>query len=63
VSLRRRHDPQFDTEVYEVKLDDDFLMSSLFTVARSSWPGSGWPRVPAPDWPWWSAASASTTRR
>ena len=34
VSLRRRHDPAFDTEVYEVKLDDDFLMSSLFTVAE-----------------------------
>lgn len=34
VSLRRRHDPRFDTEVYEVKLDDEFLMSSLFTVAE-----------------------------
>jgi spermidine synthase len=34
LSLRRRHDPQFDIEVYEIKLDDDFLMSSLFTVAE-----------------------------
>ncbi|MDI1460775.1 spermidine synthase [Catellatospora sp. KI3] len=34
ISLRRRWDPQFETEVYEVKLDDDFLMSSLFTVAE-----------------------------
>jgi spermidine synthase len=34
VSLRRRHDPVFGVEVYEVKLDDDFLMSSLFTVAE-----------------------------
>jgi hypothetical protein len=34
VSLRRRHDPFFDTDVYEVKLDDDYLMSSLFTVAE-----------------------------
>lgn len=34
VSLRRRYDPQFDTEVYEIKLDDDFLMSSLFTVGE-----------------------------
>jgi spermidine synthase len=34
VSLRRRHDPIFDAEVYEVKLDDDYLMSSLFTVAE-----------------------------
>jgi spermidine synthase len=34
VSLRRRHDPLFHTDVYEVKLDDDYLMSSLFTVAE-----------------------------
>jgi spermidine synthase len=33
VSLRRRHDPLFDTEVYEIKIDD-FLMSSLFTVGE-----------------------------
>jgi spermidine synthase len=34
ISLRRRHDPLVDVEVYEVKLDDEFLMSSLFTVAE-----------------------------
>jgi len=34
VSLRRRRDPQSGDDVYEVKLDDDFLMSSLFTVAE-----------------------------
>jgi spermidine synthase len=34
ISLRRRHDPLFDKDVYEVKLDDDYLMSSLFTVAE-----------------------------
>src|SRR4051794_22018232 len=34
ISLRRRHDAVFDTEVYEVKLGDEFLMSSLFTVAE-----------------------------
>lgn len=34
ISLRRRWDPTFDVEVYEIKLDDDFLMSSLFTVAE-----------------------------
>lgn len=33
-TLRRRHDPVADTEVYEVKLNDEFLMSSLFTVAE-----------------------------
>jgi spermidine synthase len=34
ISLRRRLDPVLGTDVYEVKLDDDFLMSSLFTVAE-----------------------------
>lgn len=34
ISLRRRWDPRFDKEVYEVKLDDDYLMSSLFPVAE-----------------------------
>lgn len=34
ISLRRRRDPFFGVDVYEVKLDDDFLMSSLFTVAE-----------------------------
>jgi spermidine synthase len=34
ISLRRRFDPSFRVEVYEVKLDDEFLMSSLFTVAE-----------------------------
>ncbi|WP_081913285.1 spermidine synthase [Glycomyces sp. NRRL B-16210] len=34
ISLRRRFDPVVGTEVYEVKLDDEFLMSSLFTVAE-----------------------------
>ncbi|WP_250036598.1 spermidine synthase [Paractinoplanes maris] len=34
ISLRRRLDPTTRTEVYEVKLDDEYLMSSLFTVAE-----------------------------
>ena len=34
ISLRRRRDPQLDVDVYEVKLGDEFLMSSLFTVAE-----------------------------
>ena len=34
ISLRRRRDPSSGQDVYEVKLDDDFLMSSLFTVAE-----------------------------
>jgi spermidine synthase len=34
LTLRRRWDLTFEQEVYEIKLDDDFLMSSLFTVAE-----------------------------
>ena len=34
ISLRRRIDPLLDVDVYEVKIDDEFLMSSLFTVAE-----------------------------
>lgn len=35
ISLRRRSDPQLDGRVlYEVKLNDEFLMSSLFTEAE-----------------------------
>lgn len=34
VSLRRRLEPATKTEVYEVRLGDEYLMSSLFTVAE-----------------------------
>ncbi len=34
ISLRRRHDPGLGSDVYEVKLDDDYLMSSMFTTAE-----------------------------
>ncbi len=34
ISLRRRWDPTYKEEVYEVKLGEEFLMSSLFTVAE-----------------------------
>src|SRR5690606_3580366 len=34
ISLRRRRDPSLDADVHEAKLDDEFLMSSLFTVAE-----------------------------
>lgn len=34
ISLRRRHDPVTDREVHEVKLDEDFLMSSQFTLGE-----------------------------
>jgi len=32
--LRRRWDPLVDREVHEIKLNDEFLMSSLFTAAE-----------------------------
>ena len=34
LGLRRRHDPTLGADVYEVKLGDEFLMSSHFTVAE-----------------------------
>ncbi|PSK97763.1 spermine/spermidine synthase [Murinocardiopsis flavida] len=34
ISLRRRHDALVGGDVYEIKLDDDFLMSSMFTAAE-----------------------------
>ncbi|GAB7037195.1 MULTISPECIES: spermidine synthase [Catenuloplanes] len=34
ISLRRRLEPTTNTEVYEVKLGDEYLMSSMFTVAE-----------------------------
>jgi hypothetical protein len=34
ISLRRRVDPTLGVDVYEVKLGEEFLMSSLFTVAE-----------------------------
>jgi spermidine synthase len=35
ISLRRRWDPTVAHEVYEIKLDDEYLMSSLFTIAEA----------------------------
>jgi len=34
ISLRRRREPVLDVDVYEVQLNDEFLMSSLFTVSE-----------------------------
>ncbi len=34
ISLRRRLEPALDVEVYEVKLGEEYLMSSLFTVSE-----------------------------
>ncbi|GAB3520557.1 spermidine synthase family protein [Arthrobacter monumenti] len=49
ISLRRRWDPTFDKDVFEVKLDDDFLMSSLFTVAEIELARLGLAEVAAAD--------------
>ena len=34
ISLRRRHEPAVGADVYEVKLGEEFLMSSLFTASE-----------------------------
>jgi spermidine synthase len=34
ITLRRRRDPASGTDIYEVKLGDDFLMSTLFTAGE-----------------------------
>ncbi|WUH89816.1 spermidine synthase [Streptomyces sp. NBC_00433] len=36
ISLRRRRDPASGDDVYEVKLGDEFLMSSLFTAGETA---------------------------
>jgi spermidine synthase len=48
ISLRRRRDPLLDVEVYEVKLDDEYLMSSLFPVAEIELARLGLGRLPDP---------------
>ncbi|HVQ18525.1 MAG TPA: spermidine synthase [Actinomycetes bacterium] len=35
ISLRRRREPVLDVDVYEVQLNGEFLMSSLFTVSET----------------------------
>jgi len=36
LTLRRRVDPSLELEIYEVKLGDEYLMSSAFTVAEEA---------------------------
>ena len=45
LTLRRRRDPQLDVDVYEVKLGEAYLMSSLFTVAEEDLATRGLSRV------------------
>lgn len=49
ISLRRRRDPALDVDVYEVKLDDEFLMSSLFPVAEIELARLGLAELPGAD--------------
>ncbi|WP_405166770.1 spermidine synthase [Nocardia sp. NBC_01499] len=49
ISLRRRFDPTARTDVYEVKLGDEYLMSSLFTVAERELARLGLARTPGAD--------------
>lgn len=45
ISLRRRRELVLDVDVYEAKLDDEYLMSSLFTVAEIALADLGLERV------------------
>ena len=46
ISLRRRFDLSVQADVYEVKLDDEHVMSSLFTVAEKELARLGLERTP-----------------
>ena len=48
ISLRRRFDLSVRADVYEVKLDDEYLMSSLFTVAERELARLALARTPGP---------------
>ena len=47
ISLRRRLEPRLKVDVYEVKINDEFLMSSLFTVAEIELARLGLAALPA----------------
>src|SRR3546814_18770780 len=49
LTLRRRADPATDELIYEVKLKDDYLMSSLFTRAEEERAQQGRADAEAPD--------------
>ncbi|MDD9207102.1 spermidine synthase [Georgenia sp. 10Sc9-8] len=49
LSLRRRWDPFVEREVHEVKLGDEFLMSSLFTAAEVELARLALARLPGDD--------------
>jgi len=49
ISLRRRREPQLQVDVHEVLLGDEYLMSSLFTVAEVALADLGLAAVDGPD--------------
>ena len=49
ISLRRRRDPASGEDVYEVKLGDEFLMSSLFTAGEIALTELGLADLPATE--------------
>jgi spermidine synthase len=49
ISLRRRRDPASGADVYEVKLGDEFLMSSLFTAGEIALTRLGLADLPQTD--------------
>jgi spermidine synthase len=49
ISLRRRRDPVSGDDVYEVKLGDEFLMSSLFTAGEIALTRLGLAKLPHPE--------------
>ncbi len=49
ISLRRRKDPVLRAEVYEVKLGDEFLMSSAFTAGEIALAALGLEETPGDD--------------
>ena len=52
ISVRRRLEPTLGIDVYEVKLGDEFLMSSLFTVSETALADLALAELPAgPDGP------------
>ena len=48
ISLRRRWEPMLEVEVHEVRLDDEYLMSSLFTTAEVALARLGLARASGP---------------
>jgi spermidine synthase len=50
ISLRRRLEPSLGIDIYEVKLGDEFLMSSLFTVAEVALADLGLQPLAGRDW-------------